>query len=249
MAPIDNYDTPTSSASPAVQPRAHIQVYSQPHPVSHAANPHTTFPWDFANSDIAIESPNRFDLLEILPRSPQDAPVLNEDWGLIAELMHHFCTVTCNTLAIREDARHVWRVIIPTEGYANKYVMHGILAIAAIHRAYLYPAQKEKYTKASAYHLAAGLKEFRELISSPIDVNNWQPVFCFSSMISVHLSTAPIRLSTDRWPEPLSNMIEIFANAKGFQAIMKPFLHTLRRTQLAPLVYSIWIEKEMPIPR
>jgi hypothetical protein len=220
--------------------------------VSNATTPHGNFPWNLVNSDIAVEFPNRFDLLQILPRSPQgaqDAPALKEDWGMVAELMHHFCTVTCNTIALREDARHVWKVVIPTEGYANKYVMHGILAIAAIHRAYLYPANKDKYTKASAYHLAAGLKDFRELISSPIDPNNWQPVFCFASMISMHLSTATIRLGVDRSPTPLSNMIEIFASVKGFQAIMKPFLPSLQRTQLAPLVNSIWLESEMRIPR
>jgi len=185
--------------------------------VSHAGTPDNS-PCGLANADIA-ESPNRSGLLEILPRSSQDAPTLKEDWSLVAELMHHFCTVTCNTLSLREDARHVWRVVIPTEGYLNKY-------------------------------LAAGLKEdFRELISSPIDPNNWQPVFCFASMISVHLSTAPIRFSVDRWPTPLSNMIEIFASVKGFQEIMKPFLGSLQRTQLAPLVDSIWIENEMCIPR
>ena len=207
------------------QRRSRGRTFSHRHihiPVSQAPTPQGDFLGNLADSDDAVESPNRFDLLGILPRSNHDAPAIYEDWGMIAELMHHYCAVTCNTLTRREDVRHVWRVIIPTEGYANKYVMNGVLAIAAIHRAYLYPAQKDKYTNASAYHLAAGLKEFRELISSPIDRDNWQPVFCFSSMICMHISTATIRLNADRSPSPLSNMIEIFASVKGFQAVMKP---------------------------
>jgi hypothetical protein len=217
--------------------------------VSHAPTPLGDYLWNVMNSDIALDSPNRYDLLDILPRSTHDAPVINEDWAMVAELMHHYCAVTCNTLTLREDIRHVWRVIIPTEGYANQYVMNGVLAIAAIHRAYLYPAQQDKYTKASAYHLAAGLKEFRELISSPIDRNNWQPVFCFSSMLSLHLATATIRLNGDRLSAPLSDMIEIFASVKGFQTILKPFLGSLQKTQLAPMVNSICIEDETIIPR
>lgn len=250
MVPTEQYSTPTSSASPVSQSRAPIPPpSSHPHSVSQAPTPQGDFLRTLANSDDAVESPNKFDLLGILPRSNHDAPVIYEDWGMIAELMHHYTAVTCNTITRREDVRHVWRVIIPTEGYANKYVMNGVLAIAAIHRAYLYPAQKDKYTKASAYHLAAGLKEFRELISSPIDRDNWQPVFCFSSMICMHISTATIRLHADRPPSPLSDMIEIFASVKGFQAVMKPFLRSLQKTQLAPMVNSVWIEDEPSIPR
>lgn len=186
-----------------------------------------------------------------MPNSSLDSPLQKEDWGLDLELMHHYCTVTSNTLSEREDARHVWRVVIPTEAYSNKYLMHGILAIAAVHRAYLYPmsGQKERYIKASAYHLAAGLKEFRELIASPIDPANWQPVFCFASLISVHLCTVPIRLGVSRWPNPITNTIELFASVKGLQAIMKPFLPSLRKTQLASLANSVWLESEMRVHR
>lgn len=187
----------------------------------------------------------------ILPSSSLDSPVQKEDSGLDLELMHFYCTVTSNTLTLREDARHVWRVVMPTEGYSNKYVTHGILAIAAVHRASLYPmsAQKEKYIKASAHHLAAGLKEFRELIASPIDTANWQPVFCFASMISIHLCTVPIRLGVSRWPSPIANTVELFASVKGLQAIMKPFLPSLGRTQLAPMANSVWLESEMRVHR
>lgn len=163
--------------------------------------------------------------------------------------MHHWCTMTCDAMSVREDARYVWRVIIPTEGFVNKYVMRGLLAIAAVHRAYLYPAQREKYSEVSAHHFAIGLKEFRELVSSPIDPNNWQPVFCFSSMITALLCTAPIRFNVDRWPAPLSNILEFFASAKGFQEIMRPFLPSLSRTQLAPLANSIWPESKTMVWR
>ena len=135
------------------------------------------------------------------------------------------------------------------EGYSNSYLMHGILALAALHRACLYPAQKEKYIKASAFHQAAGLKEFRELITSPIDPSNWQPVFCFASMIMVYVCASPIRLGADRWPAPISNVVELFSIVNGLQTIMAPWLHSLGKTQLAPLVNCIWLDDDMLIPR
>ena len=240
--------SPMSTSIPSMQP---------PHdsarllPASHEATATGYHPWEHNTRHARPESENRTDLLRILPSSPYDLPSSNDDWGLDLELMHHYCTVTCNTLALREDARHVWRAIIPTEGYANKYVMHGILAIAALHRAYLYSAtpQKEKYVKASAYHLASGLTEFRGLIASPIDPQNWQPVFCFASMISIHLTASPIRLGLARWPSPVSNVVELFASIKGFQVVMKPFISSLQKTHLAPLVNAVWLDHPPLIPR
>ncbi|KAJ5361852.1 hypothetical protein N7541_002696 [Penicillium brevicompactum] len=180
--------------------------------------------------------------------SPNEMPnVDTDDWASDLELMHHYCTVTCTTLTVREDARHVWRVVLPIEGYSNKYLMHGILALSALHRAHLYPAQREKYIKATAYHQAAGLKQFRELIASPIDPSNWQPVFCFSSMIMVYVCASPVRIG-ERWPAPILNMAELFSVVKGMQSIMEPWLHSLRKTQLAPLVNSVYLESEMLIP-
>ncbi|KAJ5167209.1 uncharacterized protein N7482_005990 [Penicillium canariense] len=259
VAPVDRTESPASSASPATQsqPQSQLQAQAQVNPPvyshsqlgSYAPTPNSSYPGILANSEIEFESDGTLDFVGILPSSPQDALGLKEDWGLDLELMHHYCTVTCNTLTIREDVRHVWRAIMPTEGYSNKYVMHGILAIAAVHRAYLYSAsaQKEKYIKASAYHLATGLKEFREIIASPVDPENWQPVFCFASMISVYLCTVPIRLGVPQWPNPITNVIDLFASIKGMQAIMNPFLPSLRRTQLAPLANSISLESEMRV--
>jgi hypothetical protein len=246
--------TPASNASPATQSQPQFQphVYSQSQAMSNTPSYRSDkgeFPWGITSTDIALDSENRWDIIGVFPSTPGPSAQHAEDWGLDLELMHHYCSVTCNTMTEREDARHVWRVVFPMEGYSNRYVMHGVLAIAGLHKAYLYPTQKVKYVKAAAHHLAVGLKEFRELVASPVDPENWQPVFCFASMISVHLSVVPIRLGVDHWPDPIYNMVEIFASIRGFQEIMQSFLKSLRKTQLAPLVNSIFREDEMLIPR
>ncbi|CAL5866781.1 uncharacterized protein PFLUO_LOCUS991 [Penicillium psychrofluorescens] len=234
VAPVEPSDASPAPSTPAELPAGRSQP-SQPQ--SQVTTPSGLAAWTAASSE------NRADLLDLLCTSPEDAPS-KEDWALDLELMHHFSTVTCNTLAIRPDVRHTWQSVVPVEAYSNEYVMHGLLAIAAMHRSYLYPAQRDRYTKASAYHQAAGLKEFRDLIASPIDPSNWQPVFCFASMITVHVCALPLRLGVDRWPAPISNMVEVFSVMTGFQTIMEPFMPLLRKTQWAPFVFSVWIEDE-----
>ncbi|KAJ5131232.1 uncharacterized protein N7515_007271 [Penicillium bovifimosum] len=243
--------TSTPAGTPAGTPAARSELLTPSYMPSPSGL--SSYPATPAENSEALERADprpetRSGLLQFLTDSSDETSVLNtDDWVSDLELMHHYCTVTCNTLSIREDSRHVWRVVMPIEGYSNKYLMHGILALAALHRAWLYPTQRERHTKASAYHQAAGLKEFRELISSPIDPSNWQPVFCFASMISIYVCASPIRLGEDRWPAPISNMVELFSAVKGLQTIMKPWMHSLQRTQLAPLVNSVWLENEMLI--
>lgn len=236
-------ETPATRSELSVPSHVPSPLNSGSHPATPAGNPG-------AFGQALPKPERRAGLLDFFSDSPDGNSAVNtEDWAEDLELMHHYCTVTCNTLSIREDSRHAWRVIVPIEGYANKYLMHGILALAALHRAYLYPAQKEKYIKASSYHQAAGLKDFRELISSPIDPNNWQPVFCFASMITVYVCASPIRMGEDRWPAPISNMVELFSTVKGMQTIMEPWLPSLRKTQLAPFANSVWLDSEMLISR
>ncbi|KAJ5711774.1 hypothetical protein N7488_005930 [Penicillium malachiteum] len=247
--------TPVSTASPVALPPMQPQIPSQPQghphmdPVSNlgktSANPHL-------HQDGGVSEPERKpNLLGILPSDMQGPPIRDEDdWALDLELMHHWCTSTSSTIVAREDVRHVWRVIMPIEGYRSRYVMHGLLALAALHRASLNPNQqeKERYVKASAFHTNSGLTEFRELIAVPLNNRNWQPVFCFASMVNVILLATPVRLGVSKLPSPISNVVEMFANINGLQALMEPFLHFIRKTQLAPMVNSIWLVDPEIIP-
>ncbi|KAJ5963090.1 hypothetical protein N7481_013395 [Penicillium waksmanii] len=193
-------------------------------------------------SHFELDSGGRWDLMGALPRTP-GASVLNaEDWALDLELMHYYGSMTCNTISWRENICHTWRVILPIEVSLNKYVMYGILAIASLHKAYLYLNQKIKYIKASAYHLAVTLKEFRELITSPVDHINQQPVLYVASLICIHISTVPIQLGVGHWPNSISNMVRLFTSIKGFQEIIRPFLESLQKTKLVPLVGSIYLQ-------
>ncbi|KAJ5553701.1 hypothetical protein N7494_003079 [Penicillium frequentans] len=257
VAPTEPQDstqaTPASTVSPVAQsqPQPQSQALTQPHIYPPLQHPISNVGAPVNHHTNETQSGQKFDLLGILSESPPD-PSLRapEDWALDLELMHHYCTMTCNTLTVREDARYVWRVIMPIEGYANPYVMNGLLAIAALHRAFLAhtPHQKERYVNAAAYHITTGLKAFRELIALPLDPKNWQPVFCFAGMINVHLMGTPTRLGVSRWPAPISNVLDLFGSVKGLQALMEPFLHSIRKTQLAALVNSIYLIDPELIP-
>ncbi|KNB16880.1 hypothetical protein FOXG_14900 [Fusarium oxysporum f. sp. lycopersici 4287] len=101
------------------------------------------------------------------------------------ELMHHYSTITANTLALRLDMQHIWRIVLPEMSYNTPFLSHGLLSVAALHKAHLLPARRDKYLDLAAYHQTCGMEGFRSLYTS-IDEKNWQPAFCFSSTIVMY---------------------------------------------------------------
>lgn len=155
------------------------------------------------------------------------------------ELMHHYATITADTLAIRPDMRHVWRAVVPQTGYGHPFVTHGILAIAALHKAHLLPASSDKYLNAAAYHQMVGLKGFRAALAS-VDKDNWGPSFCFSSTIVLCGFCMPALGSGDE----ISDLNKIFVMVRGLRTTLWPSQGQIRHTQYAPWSYGVWIIDE-----
>ena len=171
-----------------------------------------------------------------------------ESWGRDLELMHHYCTITSGTFAHQESACHVWRFIFPQEGYAHAFVTHGVLSLAALHKAHLLPSKRHIYLARSAYHHAIGQKDFRALLFNVTD-ENWRPVYCFAAIVVgyVLLSSAGFRdVST---ASPIQRTSELFLVTRGIKAILLPFLERLSQTDLAPLLQTVWMVPKNSLPR
>lgn len=74
------------------------------------------------------------------------------NFGRGLELMHHYSAASSDTLALRADMQHVWRMTIPEIAYQSPMLMHGILAVAAMHKAYLLPSRRRTYLDLAAFH-------------------------------------------------------------------------------------------------
>lgn len=153
--------------------------------------------------------------------------------------MHHYATITADTLAMRPDMQHVWRAVVPETGYRYPFVTHGVLAVAALHKAHLLPANSGKYLNAAAYHQMLGLKGFRAALDS-VDEYNWGPPFCFSSIITLCGFCMPTLGSGDE----MSELNKIFVMIRGLRNTLWPSQGQIRHTQYAPWSYGIWIISE-----
>lgn len=95
------------------------------------------------------------------------------------QLWHHF--ITCTALTFSTP----WKDGVPAVAVAHDFLMHGILAISALHLAYLFPSQQDRYHYVSAHHQVLAMSDF-QLVMSAITPENCNAVFAFSTLLLVH---------------------------------------------------------------
>ncbi|KAI3572436.1 hypothetical protein IWW34DRAFT_762275 [Fusarium oxysporum f. sp. albedinis] len=181
-----------------------------------------------------------FTQLGIATDAERPPPLFSPAWGRELELMHHYSTCTYKTLALRSDMRYVWKTVIPEEGYNNPFVMHGLLALSAAHKAHLLPSERETYLSVSAYHQSLGLEAFRPLLPE-ISRDNWKPMFCYASIVALYACLLPTRLDKAKTSAPIAEILELFRFIRGIQLVLQPFVELLPMTRFSPLVQGVWI--------
>ncbi|QPC61320.1 hypothetical protein HYE67_003551 [Fusarium culmorum] len=188
-----------------------------------------------------VDSPHYFQDYSHPSPTDQIAPFPpHELWARDCELMHHYCTVTAESLSIRKDVTYVWSVAIPRLGYQDPFVMHGILAIAAAHKAYMLPASRKTYLPLADYHQTLGSEGYRRYLQH-FDLSNWMPVFGFASVVVLHMLTLPMRMENRVLESPITNIIEVAGLIRGIRTTLEPVLGRVVKTEFAPVIFGIWM--------
>lgn len=88
--------------------------------------------------------------------------------SLLRELMYHF-TTDSSYLGVRKEVVHLWHNYIPQQALKHVFPMHGLLAFAALHLAYLRPTSSFQYLQLCDKHQNIALRKFCSILSSPIN--------------------------------------------------------------------------------
>lgn len=62
------------------------------------------------------------------------------------------------------DENQIWRDALPRIALQTSYLMHGILALSALHIAYSHPGDRNRYLQAFDRHQSVALASFREAL-------------------------------------------------------------------------------------
>ncbi|CAG8136927.1 unnamed protein product [Penicillium nalgiovense] len=109
------------------------------------------------------------------------APTLNLQH---IELMIQWCNSTYQTLSRNERTDTVWRHAVPEEALSNPFLMHGILALSALHLARTSPEKTRRaaYLKQAMAHQNQALELFRDLLCD-LNKANSKPMVAFAGIV------------------------------------------------------------------
>ncbi|KAJ1333843.1 transcriptional activator protein UGA3 [Microdochium nivale] len=123
-----------------------------------------------------------------LYRSPDHAPITpasNKDRMMELKLLHHYTTMTCKTLAIRDaSSERIWSEIVPNLAFSGaNYLADALLAVAALHLRSAAP-HDQQLIRASHSYMAATLSEYAASLSKGITNSNAEALFLTSALIA-----------------------------------------------------------------
>ena len=120
------------------------------------------------------------------------------------ELMNQWSAVTyrdfCGPAA---EEHHTWQVLLPREGLTHDYVLHGILAMAALHTAIASQGRSPDYVNIALEYHSLASSRFRGELENLTEANS-EATFAFS-LITMTLNLAlPQYMTMTNHPEPIS---------------------------------------------
>lgn len=156
--------------------------------------------------------------------------------NLRRELMYHYATTVCEIVGVREDLIHLWRDYIPQQAIKHPFLMHGILALAALHLAYLRPSSSVQLLQTCDKHQTIALEKFRSILSSPVNPQLADARFALAATLSI---SSMARNCADAESSALDvNMIaELFTLTRGVRDMIHLSSEHIRAGPMAALLH------------
>ena len=149
------------------------------------------------------------------------------------ELLHHYSTSTCYTISRLPVLQTVWRITVPKLGFASPFLLHGILALSALHLAYLKPDHHANYAAQAEFHHNLALQTVSPILPR-IDEDNATAVYLFSTITSI-ISCAKPRLPDDFWVIG-DRDIEWMSLFRGTRFIIATAERTIKTGAISPIL-------------
>lgn len=159
---------------------------------------------------------------------------------LNVQLMHHFITSTCQTLAKTHKLRSIWRIKIPKIGFEHRYVLDMIFAISAVHlsRDHNYADQSHM---AYAFRLYEDSLKLSSVAISQISPANCEALYAFSILALV------FEFGTLHTRESLlfnrdGSLAHWIVHSRGIHAIIGSAWHEITSGPLKPMLECSFLE-------
>lgn len=154
------------------------------------------------------------------------------------ELMHQYTSRTFSTLSKNNQHEKIWKEYVPEEALAHPFLMHGILALAALHLLSSCATdnpKRRKYAELATMHQHLALSDFRPQLSN-VTATNCTAVFAFSCVIAALAFSFSRYVGKSLQEDPLNELLQDFMLFRGVESVIDSYSEYLSRGKLAPLL-------------
>ena len=152
------------------------------------------------------------------------------------ELFHHFAAVTSYALTVGGTVPHnAWHMTVPQIALSHDFLMHSVLAVAALHIAHLRPEQRPLYWNRAATHQGYALRLQQVAMANPSQENG-DALFAFSLLIVYFAFAGPKTSETQGMGIPLDGAVQCINLFRGVRQILPAVKQWVDQGPLAPLL-------------
>uniref|UniRef100_A0A093V6L3 Putative oxidoreductase n=1 Tax=Talaromyces marneffei PM1 TaxID=1077442 RepID=A0A093V6L3_TALMA len=137
------------------------------------------------------------------------------------ELMHHYCLESYKSISQDDAFAQPFQKEVPKIALSHPFLMHGVLALSALHLAYLNKDgdRVNEYDELAAGHQTLALALFRKELDN-ITPSNSAALFVFSSIATV-LAFASPQITGMHSLSPIDEMLQISTLCRGIAEILQ----------------------------
>lgn len=173
-----------------------------------------------------------------------------KEWLQDLELMHHYAYKTCKSrLGASTRLQHIFTEQIPVEATKHAFLMHGVLALSALHLAHLNPTQKVRYTYLCDRHQASALALYRLNLTRITD-NVAIGLFALSTILSIS-SLARATLKARESPEPkgigTDDICELLYLTRGVRDLKEACEDLITKSPFSVVLYGHQLDDDLSV--
>ncbi|OLN86223.1 Sterol uptake control protein 2-like protein 3, partial [Colletotrichum chlorophyti] len=215
-----DHPPPSLLAAPLTPPAASKPAQNAPSRTSHGAQ-QASSEVSFTPS-VSTTSPYSLDPCHQAPdsRNPGTDPWdLSQDWLESLRLMHHYSTSTRHVLPKDASTEELWKTAIPEMACSHKFLMHGLLALSALHYAHLHPEEQKKWDILSVHHQNLALRFFAARLND-INKDNCEAYFFLATLIFIVSICSVAHVETLGRSISLNDVTQSFMLLHGIKGIL-----------------------------
>ncbi|RDW70713.1 uncharacterized protein DSM5745_08224 [Aspergillus mulundensis] len=162
------------------------------------------------------------------------------------ELMMQWCTTTYRSVSRNSSVESIWQAVVPREAMRHPFLMHGILALSALHLAVTCDGDlKEQYIRTSKAHQKQAILGLTK-ITGKLKQHHSSAVFTLSNIMMIFSFALPEIRGQTLGQNPVDELYGVFVSTRKSRGILSDITDWVGNGELKPLLQYDKAQPKMP---